>query len=191
MADKVNIGCEAFLYPMPVTLVGSRVGEKVNFMAVAWVTRVNFRPPALAVSLNKMHYTPLGILENRTYSVNVPGTDQIEETDYCGLVSGKKRDKSQVFEVFYGETGTAPMIKACPLCVECRLLDVYELPTNSLYIGEVVGVYSEERYLTEGKPDIEKIRPFSLSMPDNRYWGVGDFLGKAWGAGKGLKEARE
>jgi hypothetical protein len=32
-----------------------------------------------------------------------------------------------------------------------------------------------------------QIKPFTLTMPDNRYWQVGDEAGKAWGAGKKLK----
>ena len=38
-----------------------------------------------------------------------------------------------------------------------------------------------------GYEDIKKINPFTLSMPDNHYWSVGENLGKAWGIGKTLK----
>jgi hypothetical protein len=48
-------------------------------------------------------------------------------------------------------------------------------------------VYTEDRFLTDGKPDIQKINPFTLTMPDNRYWGVGKVVGKAWSDGKKLK----
>ena len=67
-------------------------------------------------------------------------------------------------------------------------MDTFELPTNSLYLGEVVAAYCEEQFLTDGKPDIVKLNPLALTMPDNRYWGVGKYLGKAWGEGKKLKQ---
>jgi flavin reductase (DIM6/NTAB) family NADH-FMN oxidoreductase RutF len=188
MPEKVNIGKDASLYPMPVTLVGANVQGRANFMAVAWVTRVNSKPAILAVALNNIHYTPEGIRENQTFSINIPSTGMLETTDYCGLVSGRRADKSQLFDVFYGETKTAPMIQQCPLCFECKLLHIHELPTNTLYLGEVVAAFSEEKYMTDGKPDIKKMDPFVLSMPDNKYWTVGDYIGKAWGAGKKLKE---
>jgi len=35
----------------------------------------------------------------------------VKETDYCGIVSGKKTDKAKLFENFYGKLKTAPMIK--------------------------------------------------------------------------------
>ena len=188
MREKVNIGIDASSYPMPVTLVGANVRGKANFMAVAWVTRVNFKPAILAVAPNNTHYTPEGIRENHTFSINVPSAGMVEATDYCGLVSGRRADKSRIFEVFYGETETAPMIRQCPLCFECKLLQIHELPTNSLCLGEVVAVFTEEKYMTDGKPDIKKMDPFVLTMPDNRYWALGDCIGKAWGTGKKLKE---
>jgi len=39
----------------------------------------------------------------------------VEATDWCGLHSGKRTDKSKVFETFAGELENAPMIKACRL----------------------------------------------------------------------------
>lgn len=33
--------------------------------------------------------------------------------------------------------------------------------------------------------------PFTLSMPDNRYWTVGDGAGKAWSAGAGLRKTQK
>jgi flavin reductase (DIM6/NTAB) family NADH-FMN oxidoreductase RutF len=70
--------------------------------------------------------------------------------------------------------------------MECRLFQTVDLPTNELFIGEIVGVYTEERYLTDGKPDIKKINPFILTMPDNNYWKVGDLAAKAWSVGRRL-----
>jgi hypothetical protein len=37
------------------------------------------------------------------------------------------------------------------------------------------------------KPDVKKINPFTLTMPDNHYWRVGETAGRAWSAGKKLK----
>jgi len=113
---KQNIGPNVFI-PMPVALAGSLVEGKPNFMAVGWISRVNYKPPYLAISLNKSHYTCKGIRENRTYSLNFPNKAMMQETDYCGLVSGESFDKSNLFAVFYGEIKTAPLIEKCCLCI--------------------------------------------------------------------------
>ena len=54
--NKVKIGNNTFVYPMPMALVGTVVDERSNFMAVGWVSRVNFNPPMIAVALGKFHY---------------------------------------------------------------------------------------------------------------------------------------
>jgi flavin reductase (DIM6/NTAB) family NADH-FMN oxidoreductase RutF len=183
---KIDSGA-AFLYPMPMVLVGSVVEGKANFMAAAWVSRVNFKPPLFLVALGP-HHTNQGIDENRSFSINIPDTSLIEKTDYCGLVSGSKTDKSEVFSVFYGESDKAPLIKECPVCMSCSLYDAVKLPFDVLYIGEPKEVFTEERYMTDNQLDIKKINPFTLTMPDNQYWSVGENLGRAWGIGKTLKK---
>jgi flavin reductase (DIM6/NTAB) family NADH-FMN oxidoreductase RutF len=187
VVEKIKISNNVFVYPMPVTLLGTNVGGKANFMALGWVSRVNANPPMIGIGVHKSHYTPEGIEENRSFSINFPGAEMIRETDYCGLVSGENKDKSSLFEVFYGELKTAPMIKECTLNLECRLVETLELPTNYFFVGEIVAAYSEEQYLTQGKPDIKKMEPLLLTMPDNSYWTVGDYAGAAWGIGKNLK----
>ena len=189
--DKINIGTNVFILPMPVTLVGTTVEGQANFMPVGWVSRVNGKPPIVAVGLNKRHYTPLGIQEHQTFSVNFPNVGLVERADYCGLVSGRKTDKSDVFEVFYGQLETAPMIAECPLCLECTLFNTVLLPTHFLFLGEIVAAYSEERYLTDGQPDVGKMKPFVLTMPDNNYWTVGGHLAKAWNVGRDLEFGEE
>ncbi len=186
---KVNLGANAFIYPMPVTLVGATVEGRANFLAVAWVMRVNREPPLLAVSLNKARFTSGGIRQHQTFSVNFPGAGLMEKADYCGLVSGRQVDKSSLFRVFYGELETAPLIEECPLGLECRLYEVVELPGSHLCIGEIVAAYADEDCLTDGQPDILKVNPLVLTMPDNHYWTVGARAGKAWAAGKDLKQA--
>jgi flavin reductase (DIM6/NTAB) family NADH-FMN oxidoreductase RutF len=182
--DKINIGANALFYPMPVTLVGAMVQGRPNFLAVAWVSRVNLTPPIVAVALNKVRHTGAGIEQHKTFSVNVPGADLVKEADYCGLVSGREVDKSRLFEIFYGELKTAPLIKQCPMCMECRLTEVVSLPTHNLFLGEVIGAYTEARYLTDGKLDLKKVDPFLFSRIDNTYWTVGEEIGKAYSIGK-------
>ena len=181
---KIDSGA-AFLYPMPMVLVGSVVEGRVNFMAVGWVSRVNFKPPLFAIALG-FHHTNKGIDENREFSINIPDVSLIEKTDFCGLVSGSKTDKSELFNVFYGESDKVPLIEECPVCMSCSVYDAVKLPSNTLYIGEPREVFTEEKYMTDNQLDIKKINPFTLTMPDNHYWSVGENLGKAWNIGKNI-----
>jgi flavin reductase (DIM6/NTAB) family NADH-FMN oxidoreductase RutF len=157
-------------------------------MALDWVTRVNYSPAMLGICVNKMNASNGAIHETGEFSVNVPSVDMVEVTDYCGIVSGSKVDKSGLFEIYYGDLESAPMIVSCPLNIECRVAQTLELPTNSFFVGEIVNVFSAEAYMTDGKPDVEKIKPFLLTMPDNRFWSVGKNVGRAWKDGSRYRE---
>jgi flavin reductase (DIM6/NTAB) family NADH-FMN oxidoreductase RutF len=185
--EKIDIGSNIFTQTMPVTLLGTKIDDKPNFMTLAWVTRANANPPLFVAAVNKFHTSNQSIKENKTFSINFPSEDMISETDYCGLVSGSKTDKSDIFKVFYGKLKTAPLIIECPVSIECKLFDIHELPTNDLFIGKAVAAYTEEQYLTNGKLDIKKIKPFMLTMPDNNYWKVGEHAGNAWKDGRNFK----
>ena len=68
---------------MPMTRVGAIVGDKPNFLAVAWGTQVNYKPPMIAVALGKTHHTNPGIHAAKAFSVNIPGVDLMEKTRTC------------------------------------------------------------------------------------------------------------
>jgi len=188
--DKIAIGTNVSL-PMPVVLIGTRVGGRPNFMPAGWCTRANANPPMIACGINKVHHTARGISENRTFSVNIPSVSLMEKTDYCGLVSGSAVDKSGVFNVCYGKLQTAPMVTECPVSMECMLVTVLELPTNLLVVGEIAGAYADLSVIRNGSADISAIDPMILTMPDNTYRKLGNVAGKAWNAGLVLKEHEE
>lgn len=185
---KISAGTNVFPYPMPVVLVGTQANGKANFMAEGWVSRANGSPPLITIAMGKSHYTPQHIIKNGTFSICTPTADQLEKVDYCGLVSGKSADKSGVFGVFYGDLKTAPMIEECPLCMECKVVQVVDLPTHYLFIGEIIASYAEEKFLSGGKPDMKQINPLLLSMPDNNYWTLGPQAGTAWHDGMKLRK---
>lgn len=185
---KVIIEKSAFCLPWTQTLLGSHVSGKPNFMALDWLTRVNFQPSMLGICVGKGHASNAAIRETGQFSVNIPTVDMVGITDYCGIVSGKNADKSKLFEVFYGEMNAAPLIKECPLNIECKVAQTVDLPTNTFFIGEIVNIHCEEKCLADGKPDVKKVRPFLLTMPDNRFWAVGEQVGNAWKDGVAYKE---
>ncbi len=177
---KVKVANGTIGYPMPMVVVGAEVNGRPNFMAVAWVSRVNFNPPLVAVALGKSHYTNRGVHQNREFGISVPSQDMLTMVDYIGLISGEKNDKSEVFDIFRGELEHAPMVMDCPFTMECRLANVFDLPTNELFIGEIIGAYCDEKMLDNGKPVRERMHPYMLTMPDNSYWSFGEHIGQAW-----------
>ncbi len=183
--QEIERGC--YLYPMPIVLIGAKKEGRANFMTAAFAGILNINPPVVALGLNKIHFTSVGIVENGTFSVNIPSTSMVKITDYCGLVSGHKVDKSGLFKVFYGKLQTAPMIEECPLTMECKLVRDLEFGTDTAFIGEIMHAYCDDEYMDGKMPDIAKLDPLIFSMGDNTYWKLGDRIGKAWSIGKGYK----
>ncbi|NVM16536.1 MAG: flavin reductase family protein [Candidatus Lokiarchaeota archaeon] len=186
---KKKIKSSSYLFPRPVVLIGANIDGRPNFEPLAYVSSVEDKPPLISIASYETHFTNIGIKENGTFSVNTPSEEIIAGTDYCGIVSGKEADKSEVFDVFYGELKTAPMINKAPLNLECKVIKTIAIKDltgaeegHELFIGEVVNAYAEEKYLTEGGPDISKINTFTYAM--KQYWEVGESIAKAWEIGK-------
>ena len=187
---KKKIGNQNVLYPMPVTIVGTLVNGKVNFLNVAHVGILNAGAPHLiSLGMGKRHHSNIGIRENKTFSVNILSQSQIVEADYVGLVTGSTTDKSGVFETFFGELQTAPLIQNCPVSMECRLHDIYELKTHDVFVGEIVATYAEDAVLTGGKVDLSKVKPLLFDMSSMKYWSVGQPVGDCWSEGKQYKKS--
>jgi flavin reductase (DIM6/NTAB) family NADH-FMN oxidoreductase RutF len=62
----------------------------------------------VALPIRHKHHTLKGILENMTFSVNIPSVELVTEADCCGIVSGGKTDKAEdcKFKIFYGKLTT-------------------------------------------------------------------------------------
>lgn len=186
---KKKLGVTNVTYPMPTILVGATVNGKPNFITIAHSGILNHgKPQYVSLGMNKAHYTNQGIKENKTFSLNMPSEALVVETDYAGLYSGNKHDKSTLFKVFYGQLGTAPMITECLVNAEWRLHDVYDTATHDIFIGEIVETYADETVLDEGKIDIAKLKPILFDMASRKYWSLGRDIAKCWSIGKELNK---
>ncbi|MCI0475217.1 MAG: flavin reductase family protein [Anaerolineales bacterium] len=188
---KIKFGATPLIYPIPIILAGANVNGKPNFATLGDCGIMGIRPPLVYVSLNRDHYTTQGILENRSYSINLPTTEMLAITDYCGIVSGKDVDKSNLFEIFYGELGTAPLIEKCPVNLECRVVKEFAIQHRHIFVGEVVQTYVEKKFVRtkNGRLAIAaltRLDPIIYAL-DNRYYNIGKAIGVGYTAGKSLR----
>lgn len=182
--EKIKLGPQTLLYPMPAVLVGANVDLKANFMTAAWCGIAASSPPAISVALQKVRHTLKGINEQGTFSINVPSTSLARKVDYCGIYSGEKRDKSELFEIFYGVSQTAPLVRECPVNLECKVIHSLDLKSHMLIIGEILETYVDESCMTDGKPDPAKIDPLIFTVGVTQYQCLGGVIGKAFRMGK-------
>jgi flavin reductase (DIM6/NTAB) family NADH-FMN oxidoreductase RutF len=69
-------------------------------------------------------------------------------------------------------------------------VEIVESGANEIFIGDIMGAYTEEGYLTDGKLDFKKMKPLILSQPDTSYWRLGKQVASAWNIGKRYKAKR-
>lgn len=164
------------LSPLPVVLVGAMVNDQPNYLVIGYISPFDFGRYVF-FSLYKKRYTRTGIHENRTFSVNIPSVDLLAKTNICGSKSGRKFDKGTLFDTFYGELKTAPMIRQCPINMECKVTEILNYDPNDGIIGRVVKSYVNPQCLTDGKLDMRKVHPILWAIGgDNNYYQLGERL---------------
>jgi flavin reductase (DIM6/NTAB) family NADH-FMN oxidoreductase RutF len=179
------------IYPYLPVLVGVNVHDKPNYITIGLIGWLCY--DMMSVSIGHRQYSKTGIEENGTFSVNQPSAALVRELDYCGLKSGRDTNKAGLFDTFYGELGTAPMIRECPVNIECRVVQSLRRPVHAVYLGEVVAVHVNEDVLRNGTLSLPDVDPVFFA-PDPRegkhvhsYWGLGKRLGAAFEIGKELE----
>jgi flavin reductase (DIM6/NTAB) family NADH-FMN oxidoreductase RutF len=184
---KRALGAKTVLYPTPVLIVATYDQQgRPNAMTAAWGGICCSDPPSVAVSLRQATYSHQCILDRRAFTVNVPSRRHVKEADYFGMVSGRNVDKFAVtgLTAVASDEVDAPYIKEFPLVLECQLAHVFELGLHTQFIGQIVNVRAEESVLgAGGLVDIEKVQPFLFAPENGAYFGVGEFLGKAFSIG--------
>lgn len=182
-----NIGRVVGMYPMPVTVVGTEIDGKVNWINIAHVGVIGM--DSMMLSMGKVHYSNIGIRKNKTVSISLITADMIPAADYVGLVSGENIDKSSVFDYFKEELNGAPLIKNAPITMECEVVDIFETKTHEQFIVKPVNTYVQDQYLDEnGKIDFVKVSPVLFEMQKRRYLSTGQALADCWNIGKTFKD---
>lgn len=182
-----DIGAVMGLYPSPLTVCGTVIDGKVNWLTIAHVGIVEHK--ILSISVDKNHKeTNIGIAENKTVSVNIVNQDMLEQADYVGIAKVAKTDKSNVFKYHFGELKNAPIIDDAPIVMECEVIDVYEVGNFNNYILKPIHTYVQEEYLDErNKIDYEKVSPVLFEFQKAQYLSTGKVIGKCWDYGKNFK----
>jgi len=90
--------------------------------------------------------------------------------------------------MFYGKLGNAPLVEQYPLNLECKVVHILDLGTHSLFIGKIEETHITESFLTGGKPDVNKIKPFIYTMTSaTHYHAFGEVIARVFSIGKELR----
>jgi flavin reductase (DIM6/NTAB) family NADH-FMN oxidoreductase RutF len=67
-----------------------------------------------------------------------------------------------------------------------------DLGSHALFVGRIEETHISEDCLTEGKPDVGKIKPLAyITPPSSQYRVLGEVIARAFSCGKGLKVRKQ
>ena len=93
------------------------------------------------------------------------GYTLLKVTDYCGVASGKRENKFEATGLtpINALKVKAPLIKECPVNLECEVKNVVSLGTHDLFMAEIVAVHADEEVLDSNeRVMIEKAQPIAF-----------------------------
>lgn len=153
MTKKVFKG-SVMLNPVPVVLITSKNKEnKSNVFTVAWIGTACTRPPIITIAIRPERLSYEYIKESMEFVVNLPCKDLVREVDFCGVRSGRQVDKIKElgFTLEDASIVCAPILKQCPVALECKVKDIISLGSHDLFIAEVVALQVEDRLMDKNE----------------------------------------
>lgn len=177
--DKISWKAGNMLYPLPAVMVSltDKTGNS-NIITLAWAGTICTNPPMLSVSIRPERYSYDIIKETGEFVVNLTTKELTYATDYCGVKSGRDVDKFKEMKLtkLDSEKIKAVAIAESPVNIECKVREVMELGSHSLFIADVVNVRVDGRLLDEkGRFNLAKSELIAYSH--GRYYELGKELG--------------
>ncbi len=185
---RKNLKAKAYVYPLPVLIVGTYDENGVpNAMNAAWGTVCD--TAQVSICLSAGHKTVKNLLKTKAFTVAIADAKNVLPADYVGVVSANnlpdKLSKTG-WTVQKGECVNAPIIQELPLVLECKLVSYDD--EREICIGEVVNVSVDDSILDEkGKIDLTKFKPICYDCDTHGYYTLGEKVGHAFSDGLKLK----
>ena len=154
------------IVPRPIAFVSTRgPGGGFNVAPFSYFNAITSDPPLIGISINRRKGQPKDTLRNiedtGEFVVNV-----VPESLLAQMVraSGDWPADADEFELTGltpapAETVRAPRVAEAPVHLECRLHRLIEFGSTTLVVGEIVHARADERVVTGGRIDPEKLRP--------------------------------
>jgi flavin reductase (DIM6/NTAB) family NADH-FMN oxidoreductase RutF len=160
------------MFPAPAVLVTCSLAGKDNIITLAWASKMCMKPPKMAIAINQVRHSYRMVKESGEFVINLPTVDQVRLVDYCGTRSGKDVDKFSEcgFTREKGKVVSVPLIRECPVSIECRVTESLLVGSHEIFVGEVVAYWGDHH--GQGGFDYKALKPLVYVSPD--YWSLGD-----------------
>ncbi len=168
-----------FEYPIPAVMVSLGDMEKSNIITVAWTGIINSDPAMVYISIRKTRYSYNIIKETKEFAINLTTKNLAYATDWCGVKSGANVDKFKEMHLTKqkAENIKCPLIKESPVSIECKVVDIKDLGSHTMFVAKVLSIDADEKYIDEkGAFDISKCD--LIAYANGGYYQLGKKIGK-------------
>jgi flavin reductase (DIM6/NTAB) family NADH-FMN oxidoreductase RutF len=151
----------------PVVAVTTGIAPgKQNGMVLDSAVRASIVPsvPRLSLYIHKFNYTHDLLFAAGVFVVHLLHTRQFDLVHRLGFVSGRDRDKLAGIPHHQGSLG-APILDECYAHFECRVANVMDTGSSTLFLGDVVGVGYGKAADLDPKGELMTATYFRANMP--------------------------
>lgn len=185
---RKNLKPKAYIYPLPVLIIGTYDSNGVpNAMNAAWGMVCD--TAEVSICLSATHKTVKNLLKNKEFTISIADERNVIPADYVGVVSANKvpnKLEKTGWTIIKSENVNAPIIVDLPLTLECKLISYSE--ETEICRGEVVGVSVDDSILDlNGKIDLNKFKPLCYDCDTHGYYTLGNKVGNAFKDGLKIK----
>lgn len=164
---------KAIVTPRPIGWISTvDVEGRVNLAPYSFFNAIADKPPMVAYSstgakpgLDERKDTLANIRDTGEFVVNVVSFALRDAMNASSAPLAPETDEFEAagLEKAPSRVVAPPRVKAAPAALECRVWKIIDLPgeSNTLVIGEVVGVHIDDAMLREGLLDVTLYQPLS------------------------------
>lgn len=167
------------IYPLPAALIScGSTPQDYNLFTVAWTGTLCTNPAMCYISVRPERHSYELIKQSMEYVINLTTESMARATDWCGVRSGRDYRKFHEMQLTPAPAlhVQAPIVQESPLSIECRVQEIVHLGSHDMFISQVLGVQSDERFLDEqGKWHLERSHP--LVYLHGGYYALGELIG--------------
>ena len=184
-----SFGVKSWMLPQPVLIIGTYNADGTpNAMNAAWGGQWDAKE--IIISMGS-HATTENLDRCPDFTVAFATQETMVAADYVGIVSAKNvanKVEKTGWDVTPSTTVNAPVFSNFPMTLECRIQRKIDVSEEGYYIvAEILNILVNEEYITEGKPDMDKMNLIVYNPIQHTYHSVGTSVGKAFSDGKNLK----
>jgi flavin reductase (DIM6/NTAB) family NADH-FMN oxidoreductase RutF len=172
-----KVSCNSII-PNSVTLLSVKGAERPNILTITLIGMLSSHPPVLGVGMRKARFSFDLIKEAGDFVINIPTADMVEAVKLCGKRSGRTSDKFKELGLTPMEPTciSSPLIKECPINLECKVTKIMELGSHDFIMAEILTAHVDESVLVPDKEtfDPSKLKLLSYFPMVDEYWTSGE-----------------